>query len=48
MVGTHRGLAKDASVQPPYRARYPSEEVVSGEGGRGHPGTLQINPRLHL
>jgi hypothetical protein len=37
MVGTHRGLVKDASVQPPYRARYPSEEVVDGEGGRGHP-----------
>jgi hypothetical protein len=37
MVGTHRGLAKDASVQPPYHARYPSEAVVDGEGGRGHP-----------
>jgi hypothetical protein len=37
MVGTHRGLAKDASVQPPYCARYPAEEVVGGEGGRGHP-----------
>jgi hypothetical protein len=37
MVGMHRGLAKDASVQPPYRVRYPSEEVVGGEGGRGHP-----------
>jgi hypothetical protein len=37
MVRTHRGLAKDTSVQPPYRARYPSEEVVGGEGGRGHP-----------
>jgi hypothetical protein len=48
MVGTHRGLAKDASVQPPYRACYPSEEVVGGEGDRGHPGTLQINPWLHL
>jgi hypothetical protein len=37
MVGTHRGLVKDASVQPPYRARYPSEEVVGGKGGQGHP-----------
>jgi hypothetical protein len=36
VVGTHRGLVKDASVQPPYRARYPSEEVIGGEGGRGH------------
>jgi hypothetical protein len=34
VVGTHQGLVKDASVQPPYRARYPSEEVVDGEGGR--------------
>jgi hypothetical protein len=32
MVRTHRGLVKGASVQPPYRARYPSEEVVGGEG----------------
>jgi hypothetical protein len=48
MVGAHRGLAKDASIQPPYRTRYPPEEVVGGEGGRGHPRTLQINPRLHL
>jgi hypothetical protein len=32
MVGTHRGLAKDAGVQPPYRARYPSEEVIGREG----------------
>jgi hypothetical protein len=32
VVGTHRGLVKDASDQPPYRARYPSEEVVGGEG----------------
>jgi hypothetical protein len=33
MVRTHRELAKDASVQPPYRAHYPSEEDVGGEGG---------------
>jgi hypothetical protein len=32
VVGTHRGLVKDASVQPPYRAHYPYEEVVGGEG----------------
>jgi hypothetical protein len=32
VVRTHRGLVKDASVQPPLRARYPSEEVVGGEG----------------
>jgi hypothetical protein len=32
MVGTHRGLVKDASVQPPHRARYPYEQVVGGEG----------------
>jgi hypothetical protein len=44
MVGAHRGLAKDASVQPPYRTRYPPEEVVGGEGGQGHPRALQINP----
>jgi hypothetical protein len=37
MFGTHRGLAKDADVQPPYHARYPSEEVVGREGGQGHP-----------
>jgi hypothetical protein len=37
MIGTHQGLAKDTSVQPPHRARYPSKEVVDGEGGRGHP-----------
>ncbi|XP_035816181.1 anther-specific proline-rich protein APG-like [Zea mays] len=26
MVEAHRGLAKDASIQPPYRTRYPPEE----------------------
>jgi hypothetical protein len=48
MVGAHRGLAKDASIQPPYRTRYPPEEVIGGEGGRGHPRALQIDPWLHL
>jgi hypothetical protein len=48
MVGAHRGLAKDASIQPPYRTLYPPEEVVGGEGGRGHPRALQIDPGLHL
>jgi hypothetical protein len=32
VVGTHRRLVKDASVQPPYHARYSSEEVVGREG----------------
>jgi hypothetical protein len=32
VIGAHRGLVEGASVQPPYRARYPSEEVVGGEG----------------
>jgi hypothetical protein len=40
MVGAHRGLAKDASIQPPYHTRYSPEEVVGGEGGRGHPRAL--------
>jgi hypothetical protein len=44
MVGTHRGLTENASIQPPYRTRYPPEEVVGGEGGQGHPRTLQIDP----
>jgi hypothetical protein len=44
----HQGLAESASIQPPYRTRYPPEEVIGGEGGRGHPQTLQIDPRLHL
>jgi hypothetical protein len=48
MVGPHRGLAKGASIQPPYRTHYPLEEVIGGEGGRGHPQALQIDPRLHL
>jgi hypothetical protein len=47
-VGAHRGLAKGASIQPPYRARHPPAEVVGGEGGRGHPCALQIDPWLHL
>jgi hypothetical protein len=37
MFGMHRGLVKNASVQPPYHARYPFEEVVGGEGGWRHP-----------
>jgi hypothetical protein len=48
MVGTHRGLVKGASIRPPYRTYYPLEEVVGGEGGRGHPRALRIDPRLHL
>jgi hypothetical protein len=32
VIGAHRGLVKGASIQPPYRARYPSEEVVGGDG----------------
>jgi hypothetical protein len=48
MVGAHRGLAKDVSIQPPYRTRYPPAEVVGGERGRGHPRALQIDPRFHL
>jgi hypothetical protein len=44
MVRTHRGLAKGTSIQPPYRTCYPLEEVVGGEGGRGHPRALQIDP----
>jgi hypothetical protein len=48
MVGTHRRLAKGASIQPPYCTCYPLEEVVYGEGGRGHSRALQIDPRVHL
>jgi hypothetical protein len=48
MVGAHRGLAKDASIRPPYRTRYLPEEVVGRERGQGHPRALQIDPRLHL
>jgi hypothetical protein len=44
VVGMCRGLVKDANVQPPYRARYPSKEVVGGEGGRGHPWTPPNRP----
>ena len=44
MVGTHHGLGKGAGIQPPYRTRYPPEEVVGGEGSRGHLRALQINP----
>jgi hypothetical protein len=28
----HRGLAKGAIIQPPYRTRYPLVEVVGGKG----------------
>ena len=48
MVGAHRGLGKGPSVLLPHRTRYPLEEVVGGEGGRGHLRALQIDPRLHL
>jgi hypothetical protein len=48
MVEAHRGLGKSASVLLPYRTCYPLEEVVGGEGGRGHPRALQIDSRLHL
>jgi hypothetical protein len=44
----HRGLAKGAGIRPPYRICYPLEEVVGGEGGRGHPRVLRIDPRPHL
>jgi hypothetical protein len=48
MVAAHRGLAKDVSIQPPYRTRYPPTEVVDRKGGRGHLRALQIDPQLHL
>jgi hypothetical protein len=48
MVGTHHGLAKGVGIRPPYRICYPLEEVVGGEGGRGHPRVLRIDPRPHL
>jgi hypothetical protein len=48
MLGTHHGLGKGASIQPPYRARYPPVKVVGGKGSRGHLRALQIDPRLNL
>jgi hypothetical protein len=48
MVRAHPGLGKGACVLLPYPTCYPLEEVVGGEGGRGHLRALQINPWVHL
>jgi hypothetical protein len=48
VIGTHQEQGEGAGVRLPQSDGYPPVEVVDGKGIRGHPQTLQVDPRCHL